>query len=245
MFKRHFEDQHLFQKAIFLSVLLHAFLWVGFSVRSRMVNPFVSRTIEIDLTQPFRLGGSPLLKPGGGTLTTLPKVPGLPQKASTVPEIQEIKPKEWILPGPDTKSLEKPLSIEPPIKTSPTGLPEGIGEGTLGTGGGVGGGHGQGGGIPLTQIPQLLNRSKVLKWLQQYYPYAEREAGIEGVVVVDLHLNVEGRVVRVDIIRSAGESFDQVAERVAKKMQFSPAKIQSGPIPVKIRQSITFNLEEE
>jgi TonB family protein len=243
--KQFFSERYLFRNAVLASILFHLLLVLGLFVKKALDHgPSISR-LEIDLTKPFRIGGNPLLKPGGGTSLTPIKVPGIPAKAESSPVTQPpAKPKDWILPGPDTKQLEKPGPEAAPVVTSPYGIPEGTGEGYQGTGGGFGGGEGQGGGIPIEKFPQLLNRSEILKLLRKLYPAAEREAGIESVVVVDLHLDAQGSVVQADLVGSGGQDFDEVAQTVAKKMRFSPAKVKGGPIPVKIRQSITFRLED-
>ncbi len=201
--------------------------------------------MEIDLTQPFRIGGNPLLKPGGGT--TLQEVknpaPPAPMEEPTAPKAE--KPKDWVLPSADTKILEKPGPEATSETRSPNGIEGGTGDGYTGTGGGFGGGDGEGGGIKLDKFPKLLNKREVLRLLKKNYPPAEREAGIQSRVIVDLHLDPQGRVLGVDVIGSGGQNFDSVAKVVADKMRFEPAVVNSAPVAVKIRQSIVFKLEEE
>lgn len=198
--------------------------------------------MEIDLTKPFRIGGNPLLKPGGGTSLKVEKI-GLPSQADKISETKT-PPKEWVLPGPETKVIEKPVESSAPQSVSPQGIGEGTGDGFPGTGGGWGGGEGEGGGIPLTRIPKLLNRSEILRLLRRYYPETERQSGIEGTVVVDLHLGTDGSVNGVEVSGSAGNAFDEVALMVSKKMKFSPAMVETRVVAVKIRQSIVFKLDE-
>lgn len=241
------QENSLFRNAILLSLLFHLGLFGSFYL-GKIFGKYSSHSaLEIDLTKPFRIGGNPLLRPGGGILTTPPKKEGVPKAAEESPKEDQktAPPKDWVLPGPATQELEKPLPEKPPdIKGAPGGIPEGTGDGYMGTGGGVGGGDGEGGGIPLSKFPRLLNRKEILKLLRRYYPVAEREAGREGVVVVDLHLDVNGNVISADIIDSGGVSFDEVAQMVAKKMRFSPAVMDTTPVAVKIRQSITFKIED-
>ena len=236
-------QNQLFRNSVLISFLLHLAIFIGFSLKNNF--NFSSRTVmEIDLTKPFRIGGDPSLKPGGGTLKEAPKKEGVPLKTENQTKTTPTQPKDWVLPGPNTKELEKPQLSGGPIQNAPGGIPEGTGDGYQGTGGGVGGGDGQGGGIPLEKFPKLLNRGQILRLLRKNYPPAERDAGNQGVVVVDLHLDINGNVTGVDLIDSAGLDFDQVAQRVAQKMKFSPAIMSSRAIAVKIRQSITFELED-
>jgi TonB family protein len=234
----------IFRKAVLLSLLLHLALWAGFALK-HFFGDGLRETIEIDLTQPFRVGGNPLLKTGGGDREDKPAKPGPRPLSETKPLEKPEPPKDWVLPGPKTTEVEKPHLESPPQQASPTGVPGVPSEGYQGTGNGVGGGAGEGGGIPLTQFPKLLNRAEVLQLLRQNYPLAERQAEREGVVVVDLHLSETGAVTGVDVIESAGLSFDQVARMVARKMRFTPARMQTQAVAVKIRQSIAFRLEDE
>jgi len=242
-----YKDDRLFRNALIASVVFHLVLWGGFSLKHFLDERSTVPTIEIDLTKPFRIGGNPLLKPGGGTTSKSVKKPGPPGLLEKPEEQKKPEPpKDWVLPSPNTKVLEKPVLETPQATTKiPGGDADGTGDGWQGTGGGWGGGEGQGGGIPLTRFPQLLNKKEVLKLLRRNYPEAERQAGVEGVVVVDLHLDADGKVTAVDIVDSAGVSFDKVADKVAQKMRFTPALLKTKPVAVKIRQSIAFQLEGE
>jgi hypothetical protein len=65
----------IFRKAVLLSLLLHLALWAGFALK-HFFGDGLRETIEIDLTQPFRVGGNPLLKTGGGDREVLEREPG-------------------------------------------------------------------------------------------------------------------------------------------------------------------------
>lgn len=240
------DRENLFRTSVLFSVLFHVALLGLFSIRGLFRNPFSITTIEIDLTKPFRIGGNPLLKPGGGTTEREPEVlgpPALPQD-DPVPETRK-PPKDWILPGPHTRKVERPAPPTPSKVTSPKGIEEGTGGGYQGTGGGFGGGDGEGGGIPISQFPRLLNRRQILRLLRKNYPPIEWQAGQEGRVIVDLHLDDRGQVTGVEVVGSAGRAFDRVAETVAMKMRFTPARVRSKAVAVKIRQAIVFRIKED
>lgn len=244
-FYQKFGEIPLFERAVLISIFFHLSLMGSFYLRKILSGTVSPSTIEIDLTKPFRIGGNPLLKPGGGTLLKEPDRPGIPAFSET-PAQTPVKPKEWILPSEQTKELEKPVPQSGTVQSNvPGGEIEGSGEGYKGTGGGFGGGDGEGGGIPLSRFPKLLNRKEILRMLRRLYPEIERQSGREGDVIVDLHLTIDGQVSSVEIAGSSGESFDHVAQIVAKKMRFSPAMVQDSPVAVKIRQSISFKLEDE
>lgn len=235
----------LFARSLLASFLLHCTLWGGFYLKNLFHGNVAPLTIEVDLTKPFRIGGNPLLKPGGGTSLKVPEKLGTPTQSKTITETKPIPPKDWVLPGPETKELEKPVPESAPAASKVSNEESvGTGEGYPGTGGGWGGGDGEGGGSPLTRFPKLLNRSEIERLLRKLYPEIEREAGREGSVIVDLHVNIDGKVSSVEIANSAGANFDHTAQTVAKKMRFSPAMIQKTPVAVKLRQTITFKLED-
>lgn len=236
---------HLFRNSILFSLLFHLGLLGLFQIRHLLdIKP--NNAIEIDLTKPFRIGGNPLLKPGGGTTLKEVQNPGPPAPMEAEPSEKKTPHKDWVLPGPQTKILEK-LAPEtaPEENRSPHGVEGGQGEGYTGTGGGFGGGEGEGGGIRLDRYPNLKNKQEVLRLLKKNYPPDEREAGITSRVIVDLHLDVQGNVTGVDVVGSGGVHFDAAAKIVAPRMRFLPALINSAPVAVKIRQSIIFKLEDE
>ncbi|MBI3013171.1 MAG: hypothetical protein HYY63_06055, partial [Elusimicrobia bacterium] len=74
----------------------------------------VSPSIEIDLTKPFRIGGNPLLRPGGGASLKAPEKVGVPKVSEMGPAAPAGKEKEWVLPGPKTEEVEKPVPVGTP-----------------------------------------------------------------------------------------------------------------------------------
>ena len=239
------EKKHLFRNSVLFSVLFHLGLLGSFQLR-HLLDLRPNNAIEIDLTKPFRIGGNPLLKPGGGTTLKELVNPGPPAPMEAEPSEKKEKPKDWVLPGPATRVLEKPApETAPEENRSPHGVEGGQGEGYTGTGGGFGGGEGEGGGVKLDRYPNLINKREILKLLKKNYPPAEREAGITSRVIVDLHLDASGNVTGVDVVGSGGKNFDFAAQKVAPRMRFQPALINAAPVAVKIRQSIIFKLEDE
>ncbi len=77
--------------------------------------------------------------------------------------------------------------------------------------------------------PELLARA--------FPAYPAKFAGQDkiGVVVVELDIDGAGKVLRVQVVESAGADFDKSAVDAAKKLQFSPATQDGKPVPVRIR----------
>lgn len=96
----------------------------------------------------------------------------------------------------------------------------------------------------LTRLPQLKNLGDLHAILRRFYPEAERVRGGTGTVVIDLHVDADGRVTAVDVVRSATPAFDEAARRVGMLLRFTPAFLGAQRVPVKLRQAIQFNLAE-
>ncbi|HRY28786.1 MAG TPA: TonB family protein [Elusimicrobiota bacterium] len=218
-----------FETALLVSFFLHVAAWQALTWKERFVRQEEVDRLEIDLTRPFRLTDNPFLARRAKVSGTGAPIVEKP-KPVTAPPAGEVKPpSEWVLPGPDTKELEKPVTAEDP---------SGLG------GFGVGEGGGEVDWVYLTSLPQLLNRDALLRNLRRYYPESERRAGREGQVVLDLHIDRQGSVTAVDVVTSAGAAFDAAAEKVIRLARFSPAKVETRAVPVKIRQTVAFQLEE-
>jgi TonB family protein len=236
-------NDRLFQRCLAASLALHAGLWLLASWKGCGPAP----EHEIDLTATSFLGGTGPAKLGAPK-ALVPKAKGiaLPSETKTpLPAQVEQKPKDWVAPGPDTKTLEKP----PEEAATPGGAMDGTGTAAK-TGGsgqgsdfGVPGGTGDGG-ADLVALPRLLNGDEVRASLRRFYPESERRAGREGKVLVHLHINSQGQVDPVDVVASAGPAFDSAARAVARLMRFSPALGRSGPVAVKLPQSIVFRLQD-
>jgi periplasmic protein TonB len=239
-------EPDLFRRCLAASLALHAGFFLTGRLGWRGSRPIPP--IEVDLTIPT-LGGSPAKL--GAPKRLVPGAMGLPQPAETkVPETAKPQvptpPKDWVLPGPQTKVIEKPPEPAPTPggAVNGTGTAAKVGGSGEGADDGVPGGTGTGG-SGLLAFPRLLNRDEVMANLRRFYPENERRAGREGRVLVALHIGVDGRVDPVDVMQSAGTAFDAAAKEVAKRMRFSPALGKNGPVPVKLPQTIIFQLLQD
>lgn len=215
--------------------------------------PAPETPVEIDLTSPF-IGDGPAHRAAPKRLIPTAKLPAAPVEAPLppvppTPAVQE-PPKNWTLPGPDTKKLIPPKPEEPPptqggaVNGNGTShLPGGSGEGDPY---GAVNGHGHGGAPAGTVRPKLLNRDEVLANLRKFYPERERLAGHEGLVIVDIHLGADGAIGAVEVVQSASPLFDAAAMKVANIMRFSPAQTPDGAAaPSKVRERMQFKLTDD
>jgi TonB family protein len=204
-----------------LSFILHGLLFsAGWRFPSHRL---YNSAIEVDLTGPYEI------VPPGTAAFSRPVRRGDPQGPS---EGRKTKVAEFPRPAQTPVSArtanQKPADEPPARRGSLTGVDEGGTEVAL---------------VTLTAIPHLLNARDLQAFLRTYYPESERLAGHEGRVVVDLHIDAAGIVTRSEIVVSAGEEFDQAALRIASLLRFSPARVGERPFPAKLRQAISFRLE--
>jgi periplasmic protein TonB len=75
------------------------------------------------------------------------------------------------------------------------------------------------------------------------YPEQAKKAGIEGPVVMDLLIDTEGLVRRVDLIKGPGFGLNEAALQAAEKFQFIPGRVGEQSVAVKIRYTYRFVLE--
>lgn len=233
-------EDHLFEAAVIFSLFLHCFLF-GSAELWRHWRTANIPAMEVDLT----LGLTPrspwdLRAPGAARGIPAPAPKPHPGPAA-VP--QQEKPKDWILPGPETKQLEKQTEAPAAVQPAPGAAPGGTGTGGEGGRGGSGGGTGTGEAIG-DRPPRLLNMSEISEALRRAYPETERSAGREGQVTVGITIGEDGQVRDVEILQSAGRAFDEAARIVAGKMMFEAALVRSVPTAVKVRQVIVFRLTD-
>ena len=211
--------------AFALSACVHGLVYLSGYAAPRAPHP----PVELDLTMSGHLGHL-----GGGRAAPRPAAPPPPPAP---------KPAEWVkaatnkpAPLPDlTKPAAAPSAPEPePIPTPAAAGNQPPGEF----------GEGEGDMNQLTRLPQLKNLADLRAILRRFYPEAERLRGGTGAVVIDLHVDADGHVTAVDVVRSATPAFDEAARHVGLLLRFTPAYLGTQKVPVKLRQAIQFNLAQ-
>lgn len=82
---------------------------------------------------------------------------------------------------------------------------------------------------PEIEAPQLLHRETPI------YPIALKDSGKKAVVLLELDIDVSGKVGKIAIVESAGAEFDGAATTAAKLLVFSPARAAGKAVAVRIR----------
>ncbi len=85
------------------------------------------------------------------------------------------------------------------------------------------------------QTPPAIEEPQILERVTPVYPAKLAGQDKIGVVVVELDIDVEGKVGRVQVVESAGADFDKSAVDAAKKLLFTPALSNGKEVPVRIR----------
>lgn len=93
----------------------------------------------------------------------------------------------------------------------------------------------------IEYIPMAQSNVKVLKKVEPVYPAKARDFEVEGIVVLKCFINSEGRVDRVQVLRSI-EVLDQAAIDAVKKWRFEPAMQGGKPVAVQVNIPVTFRL---
>lgn len=84
-----------------------------------------------------------------------------------------------------------------------------------------------------------------MKSLQQniVYPEDAKLKGIEGKVIVQAFIDESGKVVKTEILKSAGDDLDKAAVKALQNTAFTPGKADGKPVKVKIVIPIVFKLK--
>lgn len=108
---------------------------------------------------------------------------------------------------------------------------------TGGVAGGVEGGVGAG-------VGGAVKDAKLIKKVDPVYPQEAKDAGIEGVVIVELKTDTYGRVKDVKVLRSIPE-LDQAAIDAVKQWVYEPPLIDGKPQELVITVTVSFKKDEE
>lgn len=96
---------------------------------------------------------------------------------------------------------------------------------------------------PYTVAPAVLNRSEVMKALEDAYPVQLRDAGIGGRTTIWFFVTHEGILEDLRVHESSGvPELDRAAMEVGRRIEFSPALNKEVPVDVWVALPITFSV---
>lgn len=83
-----------------------------------------------------------------------------------------------------------------------------------------------------------------LPGLKPVYPVESEEAGEQGVVVVSVSVDANGKAVDVRVVKSSGSSrLDRSARQAVQRHRFKPATRDGIPIPYKYKFNVNFSIK--
>jgi protein TonB len=97
--------------------------------------------------------------------------------------------------------------------------------------------------VVVEQMPTIIGGTEQLYSILDY-PEIARQAGIEGMVVVQVVVMPDGSPTQPMVARSAGEILDKAAVEAVMKLSFSPGKQRGKPVMVRMAIPIRFRLKE-
>ncbi len=99
--------------------------------------------------------------------------------------------------------------------------------------------------VPYDQAPQLVGGMDAIK-RNLVYPELARKAGIEGLVIVGVLIDEEGRPIKTQILKASGVhiGFEEAATAAVMKTRWIPAKQRDKAVKVWVSIPIHFRLHE-
>lgn len=97
----------------------------------------------------------------------------------------------------------------------------------------------------LVPFKELDVNPKVVKQISPEYPESARKAGKEGMTVLRVLIDENGRVLRTKLLKSAGDAaLDSAAVEAAQRFEFSPAQKNGKPVKVEMVIPFSFKLKK-
>ena len=97
---------------------------------------------------------------------------------------------------------------------------------------------------PQKAEPEIVP-PELVELVEAVYPEKAEAEGIEGVVVLEIDIDAEGKVEAARVLEPAGYGFDEAALVAVRQFRFEPATVDGEPIPVRITYRYGFQLAEE
>jgi periplasmic protein TonB len=95
--------------------------------------------------------------------------------------------------------------------------------------------------VVVEEMPEIVGGTARLYELVRY-PEMARLAGLEGLVVVQVVVETDGRPSNPLILRSAGPGLDEAALEAVMKLVFTPGKQRNEPVRVRFQVPVRFRL---
>ncbi len=146
-------------------------------------------------------------------------------------------------PGKEIRNTEE----RPPTGDSSAGESTssmaGVGNPGAGKGGGGRGGAGSSPFQPGEAAFGSADGPHFIRRAKPQYPSVARQLGKEGLVLLRVSLDEQGKVTGIEIVNKAGSGFDEEAIKAVEQSTFSPAKKDGQPVECKVLLPVRFQLK--
>ncbi len=124
------------------------------------------------------------------------------------------------VPVGNTLQTKEPGPPTPPAKVKPLAAPVAVAE--------------------VTKMPTVKGRC------EGKYTDAAREAGVEGLVVLDLVVDEEGQATQISVVKGLGHGLNEAAVAAIRKCRFEPGEKGGKPVAVRLRAfKVRFFLDDD
>lgn len=96
------------------------------------------------------------------------------------------------------------------------------------------------GAAPAPPPPQLTKAPVLRHFVEAAYPAEAQAHGLEGAVLLDIDIGVDGRVANPRVAQPAGHGFDEAALAAVAQFEFEPAEFDQKPAPVRVTYKYEF-----
>jgi TonB family protein len=91
-------------------------------------------------------------------------------------------------------------------------------------------------------LPRLLNAQEFRRALDQAYPPALRDAGLQGTVTVRFRVEVDGTISHATVTKSPDARFNQPTLQALQVLRFRPARVNDQPVRVWVDHPVQWTL---
>jgi len=98
-------------------------------------------------------------------------------------------------------------------------------------------------GFTFAPLYRVSTPPRLTEPLKPEYPARAREFQKEGIVILEVDIDAQGRVVAARIVEESGWGFGEAALKAILKSTFTPAKIDAIAVPVRYRIPIRFQMD--
>jgi len=183
-----------------------------------------------------------------GAFTAQPAPPPPPPPPAGAPDVRSPKPTSV---STSAAPQEAPSAIEPetPAETTtstigvPGGVPGGLPNGVLGSPGLVPDVPMPPPPLPTRPLPVggRIKEPKKLRHVPPVYPAMAQQARVEGIVIIEAVIGIDGHVKEARVLRSK-PLLDQAAVEAVEQWVFTPTTLNGVPVPVIMTVTVNFKL---